>query len=115
LIYCVAPRKRKAGLGGPAINISSVGGQSIGDASDHPNTPYHAGPRALDLFYALIKIEWEMTAFASTSRSRAFHSDLVNDLPPCFIEHIDLKSATTVSRTLEIGVNEIFLPPCGKP
>jgi NAD(P)-dependent dehydrogenase (short-subunit alcohol dehydrogenase family) len=111
MIYCVAPRMRKAGLGGRIINISSVGGQSIGDALDHPNSPYHAAKAALDHFTRYLAIELGNDGIRVNAIAPGpFHSDLDNDLPPSFIEHIDKNLPThRFGEPLEIGAYCVFL------
>jgi NAD(P)-dependent dehydrogenase (short-subunit alcohol dehydrogenase family) len=111
MIYAVAPRMREAGLGGRIINISSIGGQIIGDALDHPNSPYHASKAALDHFTRYMAIELGADGIrVNCIAPGPFHSDLDADLPESFKQHVakDLP-AHRFGEPIEIGAYCVFL------
>ncbi len=111
MIYAVAPRMREAGLGGRIINISSIGGQFIGEALDHPNSPYFAAKAALDHFTRYMAIELGADGIrVNCIAPGPFHSDLDADLPDHFKAHIqkDLP-AHRFGEPIEIGAYCVFL------
>ncbi len=111
MIYAVAPRMRAAGLGGRIINISSIGGQFIGDALGHPNSPYFASKAALDHFTRYMAIELGADGIrVNCIAPGPFHSDLDADLPESFKEHIRKDLPThRFGEPIEIGAYCVFL------
>lgn len=111
MIYAVAPRMRKSGLGGRIINISSIGGQFIGDALSHPNSPYHASKAALDHFTRYLSIELGDDGIrVNCIAPGPFHSDLDADLPESAKEFIFKElPCHRFGEPIEIGAYCVFL------
>jgi NAD(P)-dependent dehydrogenase (short-subunit alcohol dehydrogenase family) len=111
MIYAVAPRMREAGLGGRIINISSIGGQFIGDALSHPNSPYHASKAAVDQFTRYMAIELGADGIrVNCIAPGPFHSDLDADLPDSAEEFIEKESPChRFGEPIEIGAYCVFL------
>ncbi len=111
MVHAIAPRMRDAGLGGRIINISSIGGQTIGDALRHPNAPYHASKAALDHFTRYLAVELgEYGIRVNCIAPGPFHSDLDADLPESAHEFV--RSETPCHRfgePIEIGAYCVFL------
>ncbi len=111
MIYAIAPRMCKAGLGGRIINISSIGGQAIGDALSHPNAPYHASKAALDHFTRYLAIELGADGIrVNCIAPGPFHSDLDADLPESAKEFIvNEEPCHRFGEPIEIGAYCVFL------
>ncbi|MBN2060943.1 MAG: SDR family oxidoreductase [Deltaproteobacteria bacterium] len=111
MIYAIAPRMREAGLGGRIINISSVGGQFIGDALSHPNPPYFTSKAALDHFTRYLAIELGADGIrVNCIAPGPFHSDLDADLPDSFKEFINKElPCHRFGEPIEIGAYCVFL------
>ena len=58
MIYEVAPHMIKAGKGGSIINISSIGGQSVGGTRHHPKASYHASKAGLEMLTKALAVEF---------------------------------------------------------
>jgi NAD(P)-dependent dehydrogenase (short-subunit alcohol dehydrogenase family) len=111
MIQAVAPKMMEAGKGGRIINISSVGGQFIGDALGHPNSPYFAAKAALDHLTRDLAIEFgEYGIRVNVIAPGPFHSDLDADLPDEFKEHIKSElPGHRFGEPIEIGAYCVFL------
>lgn len=111
VIYAIAPKMKEAGRGGSIINISSIGGQSVGSARTHFNPPYHASKAGLDHFTRYLAVElgdWGIRV--NCIAPGPTHSDLDRDLPPDAFEKIE--SGMPMHRfgePIEIGALCIFL------
>jgi NAD(P)-dependent dehydrogenase (short-subunit alcohol dehydrogenase family) len=111
MIQAVAPNMIEAGKGGRIINISSVGGQFIGDALGHPNSPYFAAKAAVDHFTRNMSIELgEYGIRVNVIAPGPFHSDLDADLPDEFKEHVRTElPGHRFGEPIEIGAYCVFL------
>ena len=111
MIYAIAPRMKEAGLGGRIINISSFGGQFIGDALSHPNPPYFTSKAALDHFTRYMAIELGAHGIrVNCIAPGPFHSDLDADLPDSFKEFVDAElPCHRFGEPIEIGAYCVFL------
>ena len=73
---------KEAGLGGSIINISSIGGEFIGNSREHPNPPYFTAKAAVHHFTRYLAVE--LGDYGITVNCVApgmTHSDLDKDLP----------------------------------
>ena len=110
-IYEVVPRMIQAGKGGNVINISSIGGQSLGGAKTHPMSSYHASKAALDMFTRNMAIEFgDHGIRVNAIAPGPTHSDLDKDLPPDAFEKFEkLMPMHRFAEPIEIGALCVFL------
>jgi len=101
----------EAGRGGCVINISSIGGQSVGDARNHPNAPYNAAKAGLDHFMHHVSIILgDYGIRVNNIAPGPTHSDLEKDLPPSMFESIENGMPMhRFGEPLEIGALAVFL------
>jgi NAD(P)-dependent dehydrogenase (short-subunit alcohol dehydrogenase family) len=111
MIYQFAPHMVAAGRGGSIINTSSVGGQRVGGAKDHPNAPYHAAKAALDHFTHYLAVELGDAGIrVNCIAPGPFHSDLDADLPASFLQQIDRDMPMhRFGEPIELGAYCVFL------
>ncbi len=111
MIHRFAPHMRDYGKGGSIINISSIGGQCIGSAMDHPNPPYHAAKAALDHFSRYLSCELgEYGIRVNCVAPGPTHSELDADLPESFLKQVDHDMPMhRFGMPLEIGAYCVFL------
>lgn len=104
-------RMRDAGRGGSIINISSIGGQFIGNALDHPNPPYHTAKAAVDHFTRYLAIELGGYGIrVNCIAPGPTHSDLDADLPESFLTKVaEEMPMHRFGEGLEIGAYCVFL------
>ena len=110
-IYEVAPRMIKAGKGGVIINISSIGGQSLGGARTHPMPSYHVSKAGLDMFTRNMAIELgDYGIRVNGVAPGPTHSGLDEDLPPDALEKFEnLMPMHRFAEPIEIGALCVFL------
>jgi NAD(P)-dependent dehydrogenase (short-subunit alcohol dehydrogenase family) len=110
-IYEVAPRMIKAGKGGNIINISSIGGQSLGGARTHPMPSYHVSKAGLDMFTRNMAIELgDYGIRVNGIAPGPTHSGLDTDLPPDALEKFEnLMPMHRFAEPIEIGALCVFL------
>jgi len=110
-IQAIVPRMIAAGRGGSVINISSIGGQSLGGALTHPMAPYHASKAALDIFTRNMAIEFgDYGIRVNGIAPGPTHSDLDKDLPPDAFEKISrIMPAHRFAEPIEVGALCVFL------
>jgi NAD(P)-dependent dehydrogenase (short-subunit alcohol dehydrogenase family) len=110
-IYEVAPRMIKAGKGGIIINISSIGGQSLGGARTHPMPSYHVSKAGLDMFTRNMAIELGDHGIRVNGIAPGpTHSGLDEDLPPDALEKFEnLMPMHRFAEPIEIGALCVFL------
>ena len=110
-IHAIVPRMIAAGRGGSVINITSIGGQSLGGSVTHPKAPYHASKAALDMFTRNMAIEFgEYGIRVNGIAPGATHSDLEKDLPPDAFEKITRIMPThRFAEAIEVGALCVFL------
>ncbi|MDR1727479.1 MAG: SDR family oxidoreductase [Acidobacteriota bacterium] len=110
-MHAIVPRMIAAGKGGCVINISSIGGQSLGGALTHPMPPYHASKAALDMFTRNMAIEFGDHGIRVNGIAPGpTHSDLDKDLPPDAFEKISkLMPMHRFAEPIEIGALCVFL------
>ena len=117
MVYCFAPHMVEAGKGGSIINTSSVGGQRVGGAKEHPNAPYHAAKAALDHFTRYLAVELGDAGIrVNCIAPGPFHSDLDKDLPQSFIDSISRDMPChRFGEPIELGAYCVFLSsPAGR-
>lgn len=110
-IYEVVPHMIRAGRRGSVINISSIGGQSLGGARTHPMSGYHASKAALDMFTRNMAIEFgDHGIRVNAVAPGPTHSDLDKDLPPDAFEKFEnLMPMHRFAEPIEIGALCVFL------
>lgn len=110
-IYEFVPQMIKAGKGGSVINISSIGGQSLGGALGHPMSPYHASKAALDMFTRNMAIEFgDYGIRVNGIAPGPTHSDLDKDLPQEAFEKIEnIMPMRRFAEPIEIGALCVYL------
>ena len=111
MMQAIVPRMVDAGKGGCVINISSIGGQSLGGAVTHPMAPYHASKSALDMFTRNMAIEFgDYGIRVNGIAPGPTHSDLEKDLPPDAFEKISkIMPAHRFAEAIEVGALCVFL------
>ena len=111
MMQAIVPRMIAAGKGGCVINISSIGGQSLGGALTHPMAPYHVSKAALDIFTSNMAIEFgDYGIRVNGIAPGPTHSDLDNDLPPDAFEKISrIMPAHRFADAIEVGALCVFL------
>lgn len=111
VLYETVPHMIKAGKGGSVINISSIGGQSLGGARNHPMSPYHASKAALDMFTKNMALEFgDYDIRVNAVAPGPTHSDLDKDLPAEAFEKIEKTMPMhRFAEPIEIGALCVFL------
>ncbi|NLO46925.1 MAG: SDR family oxidoreductase [Clostridiales bacterium] len=111
MIYAVVPHMVKAARGGSVINISSIGGQNLGGARNHPMSPYHVSKAALDMFTKNMAIEFgDYDIRVNAIAPGPTHSDLDKDLPPQAFEMIEKTMPMhRFAEPIEVGALCVFL------
>jgi len=111
MVHTFAPHMRDYGKGGSIINISSIGGQHIGDARSHPNAPYFTSKAALDMFTKYLAIELgDLGIRVNCVSPGPTHSDLDADLPPSALREIaEDMPLHRFGEGIEIGAYCVFL------
>ncbi|MBR5491154.1 MAG: SDR family oxidoreductase [Oscillospiraceae bacterium] len=111
MVHTFAPHMRDYGKGGSVINISSIGGQHIGDARSHPNGPYFTSKAALDMFTKYLAIELgDLGIRVNCVSPGPTHSDLDADLPPSALKEIaEDMPLHRFGEGIEIGAYCVFL------
>ena len=111
MLYELVPHMIKAGKGGSIINISSIGGQSLGGARNHPMSPYHVSKAALDMFTKNMAIEFgDYDIRVNAVAPGPTHSDLDKDLPAEAFEKIEKTMPMhRFAEPIEIGALCVFL------
>ena len=111
MMQAIVPGMIKADKGGCVINISSIGGQSLGGALTHPMAPYHASKAALDIFTRNMAIEFgDYGIRVNGIAPGPTHSDLDKDLPPDAFEKISrIMPAHRFAEAIEVGALCVFL------
>lgn len=111
MVHTFAPHMRDYGKGGSIINISSIGGQHIGDARSHPNGPYFTSKAALDMFTKYLAIELgDLGIRVNCVSPGPTHSDLDADLPPSALKEIaEDMPLHRFGEGIEIGAYCVFL------
>ncbi len=111
MIYAVAPRMAKAGKGGSIVNISSIGGQSVGGTRHHPKASYHASKAALEMLTKALTVEFGDDGIRlNVIEPGPTHSDLDKDLPPEAFKEIEANMPLhRFGEPIEIGAYCVFL------
>ena len=102
---------KKAGKGGSIINISSIGGQTVGNASFQPMAPYNCSKAALNQLTRYLAIELgDYGIRVNAIAPGPTHSDLDKDLPPVALQAIEDKMPMhRFGEPIEIGALCVFL------
>lgn len=110
-IYEVAPRMIAAGKGGSIINISSIGGQSVGGTKHHPKASYHASKAGLEMLTKALAVEFGDAGIrVNVIEPGPTHSDLDKDLPPeAFVQIEGQMPMHRFAEPIEIGAYCVFL------
>lgn len=97
--------------GGSIINISSIGGQAIGDPRAHPMPSYNASKAALDhLTRHLCIVMGDYGIRVNVIAPGPTHSDLDAGLPPSITQFIDeTMPMHRFGEPIEIGALAVFL------
>lgn len=111
MVYTFAPYMVKAGKGGSIINISSIGGQTVGNARFQPMAPYNCSKAALDQLTKYLAIELgDYGIRVNAIAPGPTHSDLDKDLPPVALAAIEDKMPMhRFGEPIEIGALCVFL------
>ncbi|NLA85790.1 MAG: SDR family oxidoreductase [Clostridiales bacterium] len=111
MIYEVVPRMIKAGKGGSIINISSIGGQSVGGTKHHPKASYHASKAGLEMLTKALAVELGDDGIrCNVIEPGPTHSDLDKDLPPEAFKQIEGQMPMhRFAEPIEIGALCVFL------
>lgn len=111
VLYQVVPHMMDAGKGGSIINISSIGGQSLGGARNHPMSPYHVSKAAIDMFTKNMAIEFgDHDIRVNAIAPGPTHSDLDKDLPQQAFKMIEnTMPMHRFAEPIEIGALCVFL------
>ena len=111
MIYEVAPKMMAYGKGGSIINISSIGGTSVGGTKHHPKIPYHVAKAGLNMLTQGLAVEFgDYGIRINAIAPGPTHSDLDKDLPPQ--AHESIKTSMPMHRfgePIEIGALCVFL------
>ena len=111
MIYVFARHMKEAGLGGSIINISSIGGEFIGNSREHPNPPYFTAKAAVHHFTRYLAVE--LGDYGITVNCVApgmTHSDLDKDLPQSALDLVDnIMPMHRFGEGIEIGAYCVFL------
>jgi NAD(P)-dependent dehydrogenase (short-subunit alcohol dehydrogenase family) len=107
----VAKRMAQAGKGGCIINISSVGGASVGTTPDHPKASYHAAKAGVDHLTRALAVELgEYAIRVNGVAPGPTHSDLDADLPEAAITRVETRMPMhRFGEPIEIGALCVFL------
>ena len=111
MVHTFAPHLMDKGRQTSIINISSIGGQHIGDARSHPNGAYHVSKAAVDMFTRYLAIELgDHGVRVNAIAPGPTHSDLDADLPESFIrEAHENMPLHRFGEGIEIGAYCVFL------
>lgn len=111
MMYEVVPHMIKANKGASIINISSIGGQNLGGARNHPMSPYHTSKAALDMFSRNMAIEFgDYGIRVNVIAPGPTHSDLDKDLSPEAFDQINnIMPMHRFAEPIEIGALCVFL------
>jgi NAD(P)-dependent dehydrogenase (short-subunit alcohol dehydrogenase family) len=111
MIYAVGPRMIEAGKGGSIINISSIGGQSVGGTRHHPKAAYHASKAGLEMLTKALAVELgDYGIRVNVVEPGPTHSDLDKDLPPEAFQQIESSMPMhRFAEPIEIGALCVFL------
>ena len=111
VVHTVAPKMVEAKRGGCIINISSIGGQRVGNAKNHPNPPYNVSKAGLDIFSKyLAAVLGDDGIRVHVISPGLTHSDLDKDLPPETFEMAETRLPThRFGEPIEIGALCVFL------
>lgn len=111
MIYEVAPHMMKSGKGGSIINISSIGGQSVGGTRHHPKASYHASKAGLEMLTKALAVELgDYGIRVNVIEPGPTHSDLDKDLPPEAFKQIESSMPMhRFAEPIEIGALCVFL------
>jgi NAD(P)-dependent dehydrogenase (short-subunit alcohol dehydrogenase family) len=104
------PHMVEAG-GGSVINISSIGGQSLGGARHHPMVPYHVSKAAVDMFTRNMALELgDYGIRVNGVAPGPTHSDMDKDLPPEAFQSIQENMPMhRFAEPIELGALCVFL------
>ena len=110
-IYEVVPHMIEAGKGGSIINISSIGGQSVGGTRHHPKASYHASKAGLEMLTKALAVELGDDGIrVNVIEPGPTHSDLDKDLPPeAFVQIEGQMPMHRFAEPIEIGAYCVFL------
>ncbi len=111
VIYEVVPRMIEAGKGGSIVNISSIGGQSVGGTRHHPKASYHASKAGLEMLTKALAVELgDYGIRINVIEPGPTHSDLDKDLPPEAFKQIEGDMPMhRFAEPIEIGALCVFL------
>ncbi len=111
MVYAMAPHMVKAGKGGSIINISSIGGQTVGNAKAQPMAPYNCSKAALNQLTRYLAIELgDYGIRVNAVAPGPTHSDLDRDLPPSALAAIEnIMPMHRFGEPIEIGALCVFL------
>jgi NAD(P)-dependent dehydrogenase (short-subunit alcohol dehydrogenase family) len=101
----------EAGKGGSIINISSIGGQAVGNSRAQPMAPYNCSKAALNQFTRYLAIELgDYGIRVNAIAPGPTHSDLDKDLPPSALAMIENGMPMhRFGEPIEIGAYCVFL------
>lgn len=110
-VYCFAPGMVRSGRGGSIINISSIGGECVGNTKDQPMAPYNASKAALNHLTRFLAIDLgDYGIRVNAIAPGPTHSDLDKDLPPSALDAIQTKMPMhRFGMPLEIGALCVYL------
>ena len=110
-VYCFGRKMADSGRGGSIINISSIGGECVGNTKDQPMAPYNASKAALNhltRFWAIDLGDYGIRVNAIAPGPT--HSDLDKDLPPSALAAIETKMPMhRFGEPLEVGAMCVYL------
>jgi NAD(P)-dependent dehydrogenase (short-subunit alcohol dehydrogenase family) len=111
MIKETARRMSKTGNGGVIINITSVGGSSVGTTPDHPKASYHAAKAGVDHLTRALAVELGEYAIRVNSVAPGpTHSALDADLPKAAITRVETRMPMhRFGEPIEIGALCVFL------
>jgi NAD(P)-dependent dehydrogenase (short-subunit alcohol dehydrogenase family) len=111
MLFEVSKRMSKAGTGGSIINISSVGGTSVGTTPDHPKASYHVAKAGVDQLTRALSVELGEYAIRVNAVSPGpTHSALDGDLPAVAVERVNTRMPMhRFGEPIEIGALCVFL------